>query len=99
MFTDGETVLAALQRVFYNAEEGLGPDGEMVEGISGSGDKTGGAGATTNLNLGPPTWSGGMSPRRVSGASSVSGKFISFLLRKYLQFFISIELHLIKFVN
>lgn len=79
-------MLAALQRVFYNAEEGLGPDGEMVEGVSGSGDKGGvcGSGGQTNLNLGPPSWSGGTSPRRVSGASSVSGeKGIVFKTNKF----------------
>lgn len=59
MFTDGETVLNALKKVFHEAQPVVrGPSGEPING--------------ERLNI--PGNDGHLTPRRTSGASSVSGK-------------------------
>lgn len=59
VFTDGETVLNALKKVFYESQPARGPTGESTIG--------------ERLNI-PGGNDGNLTPRRTSGASSVSGK-------------------------
>lgn len=60
VFTDGETVLNALKKVFYEAQPSRTPGGEPHAG--------------EHLNI-PGKEDDNLSPRRASGASSVSGTF------------------------
>lgn len=59
VFTDGETVLNALKKVFYEGQPVRGPTGEPING--------------ERLNI-PGGNDGNLTQRRTSGASSVSGK-------------------------
>ncbi|XP_054009578.1 ras-specific guanine nucleotide-releasing factor 2-like isoform X2 [Hylaeus anthracinus] len=69
VFTDGVTVLEALKNVFYEAEP---PDAEMPTGSLESLDVLGGNAAETHLHT-DDRRRYSVSPRRTSGASSVSG--------------------------
>lgn len=71
VFTDGETVLNALKKVFYDAQ----PNGNG----NGAHDQT-----NEHLNI-PGKDENDQSPRRTSGASSVSGELISFFLKMIVQ--------------
>lgn len=59
VFTDSETVLNALKKVFYEDQPAREPTGEPTNG--------------ERLNI-PGGNDGNLTPRRTSGASSVSGK-------------------------
>lgn len=63
VFTDGETVLNALKKVFYEGQPVRGPTGEPTNG--------------ERLNI-PGANDVNLTPRRTSGASSVSGKIFTF---------------------
>ncbi|XP_060829165.1 ras-specific guanine nucleotide-releasing factor 2-like isoform X5 [Bombus pascuorum] len=69
VFTNGVTVLEALKKVFYEAEP---PDAEMHTGSLVSLDVLGGNAADSQLHVDDRRRSS-VSPRRTSGASSVSG--------------------------
>ncbi|XP_050595324.1 ras-specific guanine nucleotide-releasing factor 1-like isoform X1 [Bombus affinis] len=69
VFTNGVTVLEALKKVFYEAEP---PDAEMPTGSLVSLDVLGGNAADSQLHVDDRRRSS-VSPRRTSGASSVSG--------------------------
>lgn len=77
VFTDGETVLEALRRVFYaEVESGMA----TAPGDSPAGE--GGEAAVTSTELRAPS-PGPSASRKASGASSVSGKIIFYTTIKY----------------
>ncbi|XP_011638409.1 ras-specific guanine nucleotide-releasing factor 2-like isoform X3 [Pogonomyrmex barbatus] len=69
VFTDGVTVLEALKKVFYDAEP---PDAQMPTGSLVSLDVLG-ANASESQSYSEDRRKSSISPRRTSGASSVSG--------------------------